>query len=99
VHWQILQDIEAELVLIAGWRGETGRIRQEEEEEQLVDIKEEYKPDQVQNIHFWYRYSVNDVHVSPVFKLVITYRYQYRIVKPAVLRSLSKEKYFRPNSL
>jgi hypothetical protein len=30
--------------LISGWRGEAGRIR---EEEQLVDIKEEYKPDQV----------------------------------------------------
>jgi hypothetical protein len=35
--------------LIAGWRGETGRIRGEEEE-QLVDIKEEYKPDQVTKI-------------------------------------------------
>ncbi len=46
---QILEDIETEIGLIAGWRGEAGRIRQEEED-QLVDIKEEFSPAQVATV-------------------------------------------------
>ena len=36
--------------LIAGWRGETGRLSGEED--QLVDIKEEYDPQQVHSQGF-----------------------------------------------
>ena len=47
---QILEEIEAEAGLIAGWRGETGRLSGEED--QLVDIKEEYDPQQVHSQGF-----------------------------------------------
>jgi hypothetical protein len=50
---QILADIEAEIELVAGWRGQTGRIREEKEEEQLVDIREDFSATQVHLYRGW----------------------------------------------
>jgi hypothetical protein len=39
--------------LVAGWRGQTGRIREEKEEEQLVDIREDFSATQVHFYRGW----------------------------------------------
>jgi hypothetical protein len=38
---------------VAGWRGQTGRIREEKEEEQLVDIREDFSATQVHLYRGW----------------------------------------------
>jgi hypothetical protein len=40
---------------VAGWRGQTGRIREEKEEEQLVDIREDFSATQVHLNRGWHK--------------------------------------------